>query len=149
MNNLTVLKACPFCGGKARLKKGFPYQQRPNHLKMALIQCRKCGCRTPLVYQQPYQAWEDCLKYLVEKWNTRVFLDPPARLLTDEDFAPDNPVLGCYGYRPAWCEYRDPNRGGEWFIVCNFDVLLTRKDNRYWTAKPTEEQRRATPWPIS
>ena len=71
MKKPVVLKSCPFCGGCARLKKGFPGQQRPDR-KMALIQCTECGCRTPLIYQHRFEAWEDCLKYLIEKWNTRV-----------------------------------------------------------------------------
>ncbi len=59
MNNEEIeLKPCPFCGGKAKLKHGFPRTQKKRDYQ-ALIQCTKCGCRTPISHQVPFEPkWE-------------------------------------------------------------------------------------------
>ena len=63
------LRPCPFCGGEAKLKKGFPGRQ--NGRKQALVQCRACGCRTPMFYQYEYESVSDVYAHAVEAWNRR------------------------------------------------------------------------------
>lgn len=66
MKNMEIsLKPCPFCGGKARLKK---------HHKMQntwYVQCHDCGIKTPLSIQLPYESWQDAKNYPVKLWNNR------------------------------------------------------------------------------
>lgn len=64
------LKPCPFCGGEAKLKKGFPWQQDKKQA-VALVQCTKCGCRTPVNRQCAYQARADVYEYVIKTWNRR------------------------------------------------------------------------------
>ena len=59
------------------------------------------------------------------------------RLITVEDFKDAD----AYGYIPAWCETKN-----DLFCECILIGALEEEGCRYWTAKPTDEQRRATPW---
>lgn len=70
MNKQIELKSCPFCNGEAKLKHGLPRNQKKG-LRQALIQCKKCGGRTPLFIQLPYQAWEETDEIAVMTWNKR------------------------------------------------------------------------------
>ena len=65
------LKPCPFCGGKADIKKGLPQSQSRGG-KQFLIQCRKCGCRTVLFRQSALEPWKELLDACVSTWNRRV-----------------------------------------------------------------------------
>lgn len=60
---MTEIKLCPFCGGKAELKRyvGFAFEQ-------AYVECTKCGAQT--------QKVDPSLKYCandkaIELWNGR------------------------------------------------------------------------------
>ena len=64
------LKPCPFCGGKAKLKLGMPYQQKPDR-KQAFVQCTSCQAKTITYFRLPYQSWEDTKRYAIEAWNRR------------------------------------------------------------------------------
>ena len=66
----TELKPCPFCGGKARMKHGFPARQRKGQ-RQAVVQCENCKCRTITYTQLPYQAWKDVDRLAEEAWNRR------------------------------------------------------------------------------
>ena len=65
------LKPCPFCGGKAILKKGFSKTQG-KFTNQRLIQCSECGCRTVLFKLLPFQAWKDNEQACINAWNKRV-----------------------------------------------------------------------------
>lgn len=62
------LKACPFCGGDAKIKHGYPGQQRKG-MRQAVIQCKSCGCRTVTYRQLPYQSWEEVDAQAIAVWN--------------------------------------------------------------------------------
>lgn len=65
------------------------------------------------------------------------------RLVTESDFKNADP----YGYLPVWVEDKDDNE-----IICDCITkhALTEPDEdyhyRYWTSRPTAEQREAIPW---
>ena len=68
------LLPCPFCGGKARLKK---------HRKIEntwYVQCHDCGIRTPNSIQLPYEAWQDARDCPIVLWNRRVTDDNKSRI---------------------------------------------------------------------
>ena len=68
---LVELKPCPFCGGKAVMKKGFPQTQSKGGTQR-LIQCSKCGCRTVLFRQNDFESWKDNEQACINAWNKRV-----------------------------------------------------------------------------
>lgn len=70
MEDKIELKPCPFCKGEAKLKHGLPRNQKQG-VRQALVQCRKCGCRTPLISQLPYEAWKDVDDLAIALWNRR------------------------------------------------------------------------------
>lgn len=49
-----------------------------------------------------------------------------------------------YNWLPAWCEER--TGAGYWEMI--LPDALDEKDVRYWTGRPTDEQREMTPWQI-
>lgn len=84
------------------------------------------------------------------------------RLLTAEDFGPD--ICDQDGFRPAWMEYSPQGaermnmicmaQGMEpedsllvgWEVIDRDELDYGRPYGRYWTGKPSEELRAATPW---
>ena len=68
---MNELKPCPFCGGKAILKKGFPKTQGKDW-SQRLVQCSDCGCRTVLFKQAPFEAWQNNEQACIDAWNRRV-----------------------------------------------------------------------------
>lgn len=62
------------------------------------------------------------------------------RLVTEDDFKNADEL----GWLPVWHE----ERYGGLYCECILIPALEEKDIRYWTAKPTDEQRKATPWEI-
>ena len=65
-----IVLPCPFCGGEAKLKKGFPSRQIA-HCRQAVVQCKTCGCRTVTFKQLPMEKWQDVDKQAIEAWNRR------------------------------------------------------------------------------
>ena len=65
------------------------------------------------------------------------------RLITEADF--EN--ADAYGYLPAWVEDKDDN---EIICDCITKYAITEPDEdyhyRYWTSRPTDEQREVIPW---
>lgn len=86
------------------------------------------------------------------------------RLMVAKDFE-DNPNVDGYGYLPCWIECNEIEverairfgaiQEGEtldgWTEVSKAELLPTdlsyNPNVRHWTARPSEEQRRKTPWP--
>lgn len=64
------------------------------------------------------------------------------RLMTESDFDGADK----YGYIPVWTEEKD----GDMYCKCIPKVAITDPDGigvlRYWTQRPTDEQREAIPW---
>ncbi|HJC91953.1 MAG TPA: Lar family restriction alleviation protein [Candidatus Mediterraneibacter excrementigallinarum] len=68
----TKLKSCPFCGGEAKMKHGYPGQQRKG-IRQSVVQCKKCGCRTVTYRQAAYQPWKEVDEQAAEVWNRREY----------------------------------------------------------------------------
>ena len=64
------LKPCPFCGGEAKMKHGFPGQQKKG-VRQAVVQCKSCGCRTVTYRQLPYQSYTEVDEQAANTWNRR------------------------------------------------------------------------------
>lgn len=71
------------------------------------------------------------------------------RVMTVDDFI-DNPDADSEGFLPVWVEYR---RDGEWADYWDDEQDewstadgISNDGYRVWTARPTEEQMKATPW---
>lgn len=60
------------------------------------------------------------------------------RLVVKEDFV----NADRWGYLPVYVEDRD----GQMYWDCITDVVLGGTVSRFWTAKPTDEQREAVKW---
>ena len=63
-------------------------------------------------------------------------------IITKKDFE-NNPNVDEDGYLPAYCERIDRPIG--WMAIRK-SYIGARKDIRYWTGKPTDEQREAEKW---
>lgn len=63
-------------------------------------------------------------------------------VITKDDFK-NNPNVDENGYLPAYCEKIDRPIG--WMAI-HKGYIGARKDIRYWTGKPTDEQREAVKW---
>ena len=61
------------------------------------------------------------------------------RLVTKDDFNGADE----YGWLPAWCEER---AGGKVYCECILVDALKENGVRYWTGKPSDEQRENTKW---
>ena len=64
------LKSCPFCGGEAKLKHGFPSQQGHNR-RSAFIQCKKCMAKSKTRYKLEFESIEENDRLVVKAWNRR------------------------------------------------------------------------------
>lgn len=77
------LKPCPFCGGEAKLKHGFPGRQRQG-MRQATVQCKICGCRTVTYRQFAYEPWKEVDEHAIFVWNSRateeILSNPPLTL---------------------------------------------------------------------
>ena len=65
------------------------------------------------------------------------------RIVTEADFKNADEA----GYIPAWCEEKDTDE-----VYCECILIGALEDAklghmRWWTSRPTDEQREATPWP--
>ena len=65
------LKPCPFCGGEAKLIKGFPSQQGKGS-NIRFVQCKRCNCKTKTFQQLPFESWRDNEAAAIKAWNERV-----------------------------------------------------------------------------
>lgn len=91
----------------------------------------------------PYHHWRDtCTEWLM-KDAIKLLKEQEPRLIDLHDF--DN--ADCWGNIPAWCEY-NPSYGiksiDSWLLI-TIDHLHD-KTARYWTQRPTEDQRKAVKW---
>lgn len=68
----------------------------------------------------------------------------PARLVTPEDFK--SPLADDSGAIPAWKESRSPTRRSGWAVIVYGRWYQDRGQARYWTARPTDEQREGAAW---
>ena len=66
------------------------------------------------------------------------------RIITLEDFE-NNQKLDDSGHLNVWEEYKDGSRSG-WNTINVNDVSCFSDIRRYWTDRPTEEQRKAVKW---
>ena len=98
---------------------------------MSRISCKKKKC--PYAETETDNCapaiWRDALKLLKEQ-------EP--RLVVKEDFV----NADRWGYLPVYVEERD----GFMYWDCITDASLGDTVSRFWTAKPTDEQRKAVKW---
>lgn len=98
------------------------------------MRCTECPYRDPNSY---------CLNRL--KSDALALLEgEAARLLTAEDFNAEDADAG--GAIPCWKESKSPTRRSGWAVICYGKWLADKDVARYWTGKPTEAEREATPW---
>ena len=78
--------------------------------------------------------------------DTAAMLSEQPRLLTEEDFLTDMADSG--GAIPCWKEPVASTRREGWAVIVYGKWYNDRKSMlaRYWTGKPTEEQKAGTPW---
>lgn len=69
MSKINLLP-CPFCGGEAKIKHGYPGQQQKG-MRQSVVQCKRCGCRTVTYRQLAYQSWKEVDEQAAEVWNRR------------------------------------------------------------------------------
>ena len=70
------------------------------------------------------------------------------RVMTKRDFE-NNPMVDANGSLPAWVEYRKMNgiaRPVDGWGVINRPWVDGYNDRRFWTSRPTDEQREAVKW---
>ncbi|MBQ3760897.1 MAG: hypothetical protein II875_02660 [Clostridia bacterium] len=114
-----VIKGLECCMSE-RICKGCPYKEKD--------ECEDGG----YYYSK---AIEDALELLKER---------EARVVTTADFE-NNPNLDDRNHLNVWEEYRDGTRCG-WDTINMNDVSTFTDLRRYWTSRPTEEQRKAVKW---
>lgn len=90
----------------------------------------------------PYDG-KDCFKRLKEDALALLKAQEP-RVITIADFE-NNHDVDDLGYLNAWVDYKDGNLCG-WATICVRDVGEFVDVRRYWTSRPTDEQKEATPW---
>lgn len=66
------------------------------------------------------------------------------RLLIVSDFNAEDADNG--GAIPCWKEAKSPTRRSGWAVICYGKWLADQGVARYWTGKPSDKQREATPW---
>lgn len=105
----------------------------------AKLGCANCpyGCSKGDAVRLPIQMIEDIRAELKEQ---------EARLVTYDDFHSGREDGG--EAIPCWKETKSPTRRSGWAVVV-WGKVLADADNgvaRYWTLRPTDEQRQQTPW---
>ena len=80
---------------------------------------------------------------MIEDIRALLKADKP-RLLQAADFQRDDAGNG--GEIPCWKEAKSPTRRSGWAVIVYGKWLADEGTARYWTGKPTDEQREATPW---
>lgn len=106
--------------------------------------CSECA------YECSKASWtkiqDDLAKDIMELLKKQQPVEP--KVLTKADFA-ENPQCDRNGNLPVWIERRTGYCG---WTVTSAETMYTcmyahgRQKFRYWTGKPTKEQREATPW---
>lgn len=92
-------------------------------------------------------------KTLLLNWMTcaeeaaKALTPEPPRLVTYEDFHSGREDAG--EAIPCWKEARSKTRRSGWAVIVYGKMLADRETGvaRYWTDRPTEEQRREMAWP--
>lgn len=90
-------------------------------------------------YRCPIDSVSNCFQNLMSDALSLLKAQEP-RLLTEADFV----NADHYGYMPAWAE--EKNGDQFWKIVRVASLGLEKKRLRYWTSRPTDEQREAVKW---
>lgn len=69
-NEAVMLKACPFCGGEAKVTHRSLGDKKEG--SSVYIKCKKCGCRTEMLQPIVWEPYEHRRTQVVAKWNRRV-----------------------------------------------------------------------------
>ena len=110
-------------------------------------------------HSEPKESLDECFCELCPYDECTCGLDVPddalkllkaqrPRVMTPEDFE-NNPMVDENGKLPAWVEYKRYNgvlRSEDGWGTINRNWVNGYRDRRFWTARPTEEQRKAVKW---
>lgn len=113
--------------------------------KNVIYSIERCICHVPDACRDcAYDAghpYNECVELLLTDALSMLKAQEP-RLITKDDFK----KADAWGTIPAWIEYNPRMVGAEhgWAIV-DVDVLNS-PFKRAWTARPTDEQRKAVKW---
>lgn len=108
------------------------------------LECCSSGnmCKEKCPYDELGCEWTDCVRPLAKDALSLLKAQEP-RLLKEDDFVEADD----WGSIPAWYEH-NPSLGIKtidgWGIIKR--EKLQDKMTRYWTSRPTEEQREAVKW---
>lgn len=93
----------------------------------------------------PYQRISPCQNKLAADALALLREEEP-RIVTTADFE-NNPNLDDGYHLNVWDEHKDSARCG-WNTINVNDARAFTDIRRYWTSRPTEEQRKAVPWDV-
>ena len=118
-------------------------QEKRAKVIKGLEACSMAGTKDDCIgYGCPYLIYNDEVSYDCQE---QMFDDALAllkaqepRLVEPNDFENADD----YNWLPAWCEER--TGAGYWEMI--LPDALDEKDVRYWTGRPTDEQRAKEPW---
>lgn len=88
-----------------------------------------CGTESPMIFKMIRDAADNAIVFLKAQ-------EP--RLVEPNDFENADD----FNWLPAWCEER--TGAGYWEMI--LPDALDEKDVRYWTGRPTDEQREKVKW---
>ena len=94
-------------------------------------------------YHSYHEGFYSCIEYLMMD-AVELLEEQEPRIITLEDFE-NNQKLDDSGHLNVWEEYKDGSRSG-WNTINVNDVSCFSDIRRYWTDRPTEEQRKAVKW---
>lgn len=84
--------------------------------------------------------WVDCIRVNTLRKAVELLKEQESHLLIEDDFV----NADHYGYIPAWTEERNGDQF--WKCVTRRSLNCDTKRMRYWSNKPTDEQREAVKW---
>lgn len=154
------LLPCPFCGGVAHLETCHRAFINGQTTRVALVRCVQCYARTkrfPLADYGCTSHSGEANAAAVEAWNTRAVTQAASLLTYEGMMKAEVCFLEVKGLKEINPFIRFEVSGQSFWTSPymnnsddSFQQLVTRKeylkDARCWTARPTDEQRRATPW---
>lgn len=109
---------------------------------------KNSGIQCPLENVEPHKCFHFPEKLIDDIVSMLKSAYPEPRLMTEADFD-DNPMVDANGFLPAWCEHKVNNGIATdldgWDRI-NKAWVAGYMRKRYWTSRPSKEQREATPW---
>lgn len=116
------------------------------------LECCSSGnmCKGKCPYDELGCEWTDCVRPLTED-ALALLKEQEPRVMTLHDWEANHVAK-----MPVWVEWRESARGecadyekADGWAILNVDEFVDAVcfGGRCWTSRPTDEQRKATPWP--